>query len=148
MMLNCKSSFLLDITNTNFIISKRLYYTRFKLNVVIFPRTLPPGSPLNPLRGSQWPQTPSYIYFPIHAKRRIFFLPGSGQAVWNMTATHVMTYTALRRLWEAYCCRQLVWLGKMCLRANKKSSVLSYVSESSLQKLFRGPIWGNTITRT
>ena len=33
-MLNCNSSFLLDKTNTIFNISKRLYHTRLKLNIV------------------------------------------------------------------------------------------------------------------
>ena len=57
---------------------------------------------------------------------------GFCQAVRDMTATNVMTYTALLRHWEASCCRQLVWLGKMCLRANGKRSVRPYASESSL----------------
>ena len=59
--LNYNSSFLLD--NFSFIISKMLYHTSSKLNIVNFPRVLPPGPPLNPLRGSQCLQTPSFILF-------------------------------------------------------------------------------------
>ena len=56
------SSFLLD--NFNFTISKRLYHTSFKLNTVNFPMALAPGPPLNLLRISKGPQTPSCILFP------------------------------------------------------------------------------------
>ena len=35
------NSFLLNITNTNFIISKRLYQASFKLNIVNFPDFTP-----------------------------------------------------------------------------------------------------------
>ena len=43
--------FLLDTDSFNFIILKRLRHTSFKLNIVNFSRVLPPGSPMNLLRG-------------------------------------------------------------------------------------------------
>ena len=42
-MLNYNSSFLLDITKIILNISKKLYCASLKLNIVSFPRTLPPG---------------------------------------------------------------------------------------------------------
>ena len=70
-ILNYNSSFLLD--NFSFIITKSLHHTSSKLNIVHFPRTLPPGPPLNPLRGSQCPQTPSCVLFPNSCKTQILF---------------------------------------------------------------------------
>ena len=43
--------------------------------------------------------------------------------VWGYSSHNIMTDTALRG--------QLVWLRKMCLRANEKGTILSYVSENS-----------------
>ena len=63
---------MLNITNTNFIISKRLCHASFKLNIVNVPRTVPPGPPLNPLRGSQCPRPRAAFYFPIYSKQIIF----------------------------------------------------------------------------
>ena len=70
------SSFLLEADSFSFVISKRLFHTRFKLNIVHSSRGLIPGTPLNPLRDSQCTQTPAAFYLPIHGKRRIFYLPG------------------------------------------------------------------------
>ena len=45
------------------------------LNIVIFSSALLPGSP-KPIKDLTAPRPPAASYFPIHAKRRIFFLPG------------------------------------------------------------------------
>ena len=72
---NYTSSFLLN--NFNFIISKRLYHTGFKLNIVNVPTTLPHPQPLssslNPLRSSQCPsRTLSCVLFPNSCKTQFF----------------------------------------------------------------------------
>ena len=71
-ILNYNSSLL--VGNFSFIISKRLYHTSFKLNIVNFPRALHPDPPLNSLRGSQCPpQTPSCTLFPNSCKTQNYF---------------------------------------------------------------------------
>ena len=50
-MLNHNSSFLLDITNKNFIIFKRPDHASFTLNMVNFPKILPHWSPTEPTEG-------------------------------------------------------------------------------------------------
>ena len=69
-ILNYKS-FLLDTDNFSVTISKSLYHTSFKLNIVNFSRALPPGPLLNPLWDSSDPGLPTTFYFSIHA-RNIF----------------------------------------------------------------------------
>ena len=74
------SSFLLTTDIFHFIIFKRLYHTSFKLNIMNFSWALHPCPPLNPLMASQCTHSASKVhavfYYPIHAKRRICFLPG------------------------------------------------------------------------
>ena len=65
------SSFLLDTDSFSFIISKRLFHTSFKVNIVNFSNGLLCSPSLNSLMESQCTQTPAAFYFLIHAKCRI-----------------------------------------------------------------------------
>ena len=72
---NYNNNFVLD--NFSFIISKRLYHTSFKLNIVNFPKALLPWSSTEPTEGLTVPQRPRVtFYFSIRGKHRIFFLCG------------------------------------------------------------------------
>ena len=66
------SSFLLDADSFSFIISKKLFHTSFKLNIVNSSKDMLPGTPPGPMRESHCILAPAVFYFPIHAKHNSF----------------------------------------------------------------------------
>ena len=65
-----------DTKSLVFIIFKSLYHTSFKLSNVNFSRDLPLVPSWTNWGGHSTPRSPAVFHFPIHAKRRIYFLCG------------------------------------------------------------------------
>ena len=86
-MLNQNSSFLLDITNNfSFIISKRLYHTSFKLNIVNFLLAFQLGSPLNPMKDWHCLPEPQLHFISQFMQMQSFF-PFLANALYKLPKT-------------------------------------------------------------
>ena len=102
-MLNYTSSFLLD--GFSFIVSKRLYHTSFKLNIVNFPRAWPPGPPMNPLKSSQCPHNTEHRLMPWKSSIvRWFFRASASMRIfhrflWLFFGLKTLSIFLLRQKW-------------------------------------------------
>ena len=76
-------------------------------------------------------------------RQRKYEREGFCQAVWGCNSHSIMTDTALLWHWETSCSRQLFWLLKMCLRVNKKRSILSMLLKTA-HKVFPEKLLGET----
>ena len=80
--LNYNSNFLRGSSKQKVLVLFFVKGYSFNLNITAIPRASPPGSPMNSIRGGGGrgltgrPRLLATIYFPIHPKCRIFFLPG------------------------------------------------------------------------